>query len=115
MRREVFVAETREEAIRVAAPHLKDRYDTYTKWGQQKTMPDGDNDLSMAFDELAGDRFILGAPDDVAEQIVELHRGLGVNHLVMSMQWSDMPHEQVVDTMHLMAEAVFPKVQKALA
>jgi alkanesulfonate monooxygenase SsuD/methylene tetrahydromethanopterin reductase-like flavin-dependent oxidoreductase (luciferase family) len=78
-------------------------------------MPEGDNDLSMAFDELAGDRFILGAPDDVAAQIVDLNRSLGVNHLIMSMQWSDMPHSQVLDTMHLMAEAVFPKVRKALA
>ena len=114
MRREVFVAETREEAIRVAAPHLKDKYDAYTEWGQQNAMPEGDNDLSMAFDELAGDRFILGSPDDVAEQIVDLNRSLGVNHLIMSMQWSDMPHEQVLDTMNLMAEAVFPKVEKAL-
>ena len=114
MRREVFVAQSREDAIRIAAPHLKDNYDAYTKWGQHKAMPDGDNDLSMAFDELAGDRFLLGSPDDVAEQIVDLNRRLGVNHLVMSIQWSDMPQSQVSDTMHLMAEAVFPRVHKAL-
>ncbi len=50
----------------------------------------------------------------MAAQIVDLNQRLGVNHLVMSIQWSDMPHGQVVDTMHLMAEAVFPKVRKAL-
>ena len=114
MRREVFVAESREDAIRIAAPHIKDKYDAYTLWGQHKAMPEGDNDLSMAFDELAGDRFLLGSPDDVAEQIVDLNRRLGVNHLVMSMQWSDMAQSLVDDTMHLMAEAVFPRVHKAL-
>ncbi len=114
MRREVFVAETRDDALRLAGPYLKQKYDAYTEWGQQKAMPKGDDDLSMAFEELAGDRFIIGSPDEVAEQIAALHRALGVNHLVMSVQWSDMPQSLVKDTMGLLAERVFPQVEQAL-
>jgi len=114
MRREVFVAETRAEAVRIAAPFIKDKYDAYTEWGQQKAMPKGDDDLSMAFNELAGNRFIIGSPDDVTEQIAALNRRLGVNHIVMSIQWSGMPQSQVRETMHLMAERVFPQVRQAI-
>jgi alkanesulfonate monooxygenase SsuD/methylene tetrahydromethanopterin reductase-like flavin-dependent oxidoreductase (luciferase family) len=114
MRRDVFVAETREEAIRLCAPFLKDRYDIYQSWGQQKQMPEGDDDLGMAFEELRANRFIIGSPDDVTEQIADLNRTLGVNHLVMSMQWADMPESMVADTMTLMAERVFPQVEQAL-
>jgi alkanesulfonate monooxygenase SsuD/methylene tetrahydromethanopterin reductase-like flavin-dependent oxidoreductase (luciferase family) len=76
-------------------------------------MPDDDG-LSEVFDELAGDRFLLGSPDEVAEQIVGLARRLGVNHLVMSLQWPGMPHALVLDTMHMLAAEVFPRVRKAL-
>ncbi|MPY69918.1 MAG: LLM class flavin-dependent oxidoreductase [Alphaproteobacteria bacterium] len=114
MRREVFVAGTRAEAIRLCAPYLKDKYDAYQQWGQQKQMPEGDDDLSMVFEELTANRFIIGSPDDVTEQIAELHKSLGVNHLIMSMQWSDMPQSMVDDAMHLMAEKVFPQVEQAI-
>jgi alkanesulfonate monooxygenase SsuD/methylene tetrahydromethanopterin reductase-like flavin-dependent oxidoreductase (luciferase family) len=62
MRREVFVAKTREEALRIAGPYIKKKYDAYDKWGQGDQMPEGDGNLAAAFDELAGDRFIIGSP-----------------------------------------------------
>jgi alkanesulfonate monooxygenase SsuD/methylene tetrahydromethanopterin reductase-like flavin-dependent oxidoreductase (luciferase family) len=114
MRREVFVAKTREEALRLAGPYIKKKYDAYDKWGQGDQMPEGDGDLAAAFDELAGDRFIIGSPDDVTEQIVNLHREIGVNHLIMSIQWADMPHSLTLDTMALLSEQVFPQVRQAI-
>ena len=51
-RREVFVARSREEAIRVCAPYLGAKYAAYQQWGQDQAMPAGDNDLGVAFDEL---------------------------------------------------------------
>ena len=114
MRREVFVANTREDALRLAGPYLKKKYDAYDKWGQGDQMPEGDGDLAAAFDELAGDRFIIGSPDDVTEQIVNLHKEIGMNHLIMSIQWADMPHSLTLDTMALLSERVFPQVQQAI-
>jgi hypothetical protein len=32
----------------------------------------------------------------------------------MSIQWSGMPQSQVKDTMHLLAERVFPQVRQAI-
>jgi alkanesulfonate monooxygenase SsuD/methylene tetrahydromethanopterin reductase-like flavin-dependent oxidoreductase (luciferase family) len=114
MRREVFVAKTREDALRLAGPYIKKKYDSYDEWGQGDQMPEGDGDLAAAFDELAGDRFIIGSPDDVTEQIVSLHREIGVNHLIMSIQWADMPHALTLDTMALLSERVFPQVQQTI-
>ncbi len=113
MRREVFVAATRDEALRLCGPYLAAKYRSYREWGQHEEMPDDDG-LAEAFDELAGDRFLIGDPDEVAQQIIGLNRRLGINHLVMSLQWAGMPHALALDTMRRMAGEVFPKVRAAL-
>ncbi|MDP6567759.1 MAG: LLM class flavin-dependent oxidoreductase [Alphaproteobacteria bacterium] len=110
MRREVFCARGHDEA----APYIKSMYDLYASWGQDKAMAEGDRDISMDYEDLARDRFIVGDPDGVAEEILRYHRALGVNHLIMSAQGVGMPQAQVLETFHLMAEEVFPKVRRAL-
>lgn len=111
-RREVFVAKTRDEAIRLCQPFLAEKYKAYDAWGQSKAMPEDDNDLGVDFDDLVRDRFLIGSPDEVAEQILKFHQATGVNHLVMSVQWPGMPQNMVLDVLHLLAEEVFPKVQQ---
>jgi alkanesulfonate monooxygenase SsuD/methylene tetrahydromethanopterin reductase-like flavin-dependent oxidoreductase (luciferase family) len=76
-------------------------------------MPEGDNDLGLDFDDLMRDRFLVGSPDQVAEQIVNLNKQTGINHLIMSMQWPGMEQGLVLDTISMMAEEVFPRVRKA--
>jgi len=112
--REIFVARTRAEAVRLARPYLEEKYKVYQQWGQQKAMPKGDDDLSLDFDELTRDRFLLGSSDEVAEQIVGYNRRLGVNRMILSVHWVGMPHAQVVDTLNLFATEVMPKVAQAL-
>jgi alkanesulfonate monooxygenase SsuD/methylene tetrahydromethanopterin reductase-like flavin-dependent oxidoreductase (luciferase family) len=112
-RREVFVARTREDALRLCKPFLATKYKAYHEWGQDKAMPEGDNDLGLDFDDLMRDRFLVGSPDQVAEQIVNLNKQTGINHLIMSMQWPGMEQGLVLDTISMMAEEVFPRVRKA--
>ena len=114
IRREVFCAATHEQAVAIAAPYMKSQYDLYHSWGQNKAMAKGDQDITMAYEDLARDRFIVGDPDEVAAEMLRYHSALGVNHIIMSVQGVGMPQGQVLDTFHLMAEEVFPKVQKAL-
>ena len=110
-RREVFVARSREEAIRICAPYLGAKYAAYQQWGQGQAMPAGDNDLGVEFEELLRDRFLLGSPDEVAEAILRLNRATGINHLIMSVQWPGMPQTLVLDELHMLAEEVFPRVR----
>jgi alkanesulfonate monooxygenase SsuD/methylene tetrahydromethanopterin reductase-like flavin-dependent oxidoreductase (luciferase family) len=111
-RREVFVARSRAEAIRLCAPYLSAKYEAYQQWGQNKAMPAGDDDLGLEFDDLIRDRFLLGSPDEVAEQMLALQRATGINHLIMSVQWPGMPQSLVLDELHTLAEEVFPRVRQ---
>ena len=114
MMREIFVATSRDEASRLARPYLEEKYKSYHAWGQDKAMPQGDDDLSLPFEELARDRFLLGSPDEVAEQIAGYNKRLGVNSFVLGLQWVGMPQSQVLDALHLFAEEVMPKVAAAV-
>ena len=77
-------------------------------------MAEGDQNISMDYEDLARDRFIVGDPDEVAGEILRYNRALGVNHIIMSVQGVGMPQTQVLDTFHRLAEEVFPKVRNAL-
>lgn len=114
IRREVFVADSREDAIRLCGPHLAGKYAVYASWGQDKAMPAGDGDLTAAFEDLARDRFLVGSADEVAEQMIALARATGVNHIVMSVQWSGMPQSLALETLQRLAEDVFPRVRRGL-
>lgn len=109
MRREVFVAPSRAEAIRLAQPYLEEKYKAYRAWGQDKVMPVGD-DFDHAFAELLEDRFLLGSATDVAAQMIALNRRLGVNHIVASVHWPGMPNSLALDQLQILAEEVMPLI-----
>ena len=113
IRREVFCAPTHDEAVELAAPYIKGMYDAYKTWGQDKAMPKEDRDITQEYAALARDRFIVGDPDEVAEEYIKYNQKLGVNHIIMSVQGVGMPQGQVLDTLALVAEEVMPKVRAA--
>jgi alkanesulfonate monooxygenase SsuD/methylene tetrahydromethanopterin reductase-like flavin-dependent oxidoreductase (luciferase family) len=113
MRREVFVARSRAEAIRLAQPYLEEKYKAYRAWGQDKVMPQGD-DFDHDFNELLQDRFLMGSPAEVADQIVALNRRLGVNHIVASVHWVGMPNRLALEQIELLATEVLPAVRQAV-
>src|SRR5690349_8500193 len=110
MRREVFVARTRDEAIRRAQPFLEVKYRTYREWGQDKVMPAGD-DFDHGFAELVEDRCLIGSPAVVADRLIDLQRRFGVNHLVASVHWPGMPNSLALEQMQVLAEEVMPTVR----
>ncbi len=111
MRREVFVARTREEALRRCKPGLERKYRAYVEWGQDAPMPEGDT-LDASIDDLIRDRFIIGSPEQVTEDIVKLARATCINHLVVSMHWPGMESSLAMDAMRLFAEEVMPAVRR---
>jgi alkanesulfonate monooxygenase SsuD/methylene tetrahydromethanopterin reductase-like flavin-dependent oxidoreductase (luciferase family) len=112
MRREVFVAQSRKEAIRLARPYLEVKYKTYREWGQDRVMPEGDH-FDHGFDELLEDRFLIGSPSEVAERLIDLKRRFGVNNLVASVHWPGMPNSLALEQMQILAEEVMPAVRRA--
>ena len=112
MRREVFVAESRDEAMRLCEPFLAAKYQAYHSWGQE--IPQDDGGLDQDFASLVGDRFLIGSPDEVAEQILAIRRRTGIDHLVMSTEWSGMPKSLATETIELIAAELIPRVRQGL-
>jgi alkanesulfonate monooxygenase SsuD/methylene tetrahydromethanopterin reductase-like flavin-dependent oxidoreductase (luciferase family) len=113
IRREVFVAPTREEAFRLCAPSLERKYRAYHHWGQDKPMPAGDNDLAQSLAGLERDRFVIGAPDEVTETLAGILRATGANHLIISLHWPGMSFAVANDAMRLFAAEVMPRLREA--
>ena len=106
--KEVCVAATDEEALEVARPYLKDKYDAYVDWGQSDVLPPADT-LRREFAELtAGGRFVLGSPETCAAILADHVDRLGVDHFVCRLQWPGMPQQQVLNSMRLLAREVWP-------
>ena len=70
----------------------------------------GDNNLNLDWEELLDDRFVLGSPEEVTEQILNLHNTLGVNRIIASVQGAGMPQSQVLEALHMLGEEVLPNL-----
>ena len=98
---------TDEEAIEVARPYLDRKYQSYVSWGQSEALPPTDT-LRREWDELRRDRFILGSPETVIEELRGLERRLGVTDLCLRVQWPGMPHAEAMRTLDLFRSEVAP-------
>ena len=105
--REVFVAATTEEAMRVAEPALHQRYKAYSIQGQDLQLPPGDR-FEDTFEALAKDRFILGDVEQCVEE-VRRYEGLGFNYLIIDYHWLDLDDATALATLKLFGEQVMPR------
>ena len=55
---------------------------------------------------------IVGTPDDCLQQVAELQRLTGVDHLATEFGYGGMPHEQAELNMRLFADRVMPVLQR---
>ena len=104
--RELFVAETHEDAIRTARPALHERFRVYARQGQDLQLPPGDR-FEDDFDELAAGRFILGDPQECIEEI-RRYEALGFNYLIIDYHWLDLDDDTAKNTLRLFGERVLP-------
>jgi alkanesulfonate monooxygenase SsuD/methylene tetrahydromethanopterin reductase-like flavin-dependent oxidoreductase (luciferase family) len=55
---------------------------------------------------------VVGTPDDCLQQIAELQRLTGLDHLVVEFGYGGMPHEEAQLNMRMFAERVMPVLQR---
>ena len=108
---ELHVAPTREEAVATAGPYLEGKYAAYAAWGQDKALP-GEESFRVSFDELAKDRFILGSPDDVIQQLEQRIATLDANYFIFRAGWPGMESWKVLKVLELMGKEVLPYFHK---
>ena len=112
MMRELYVAQDRETAYLESQPYLERKYAAYAAWGQDKALP-GNESFSVPYQDLARDRFLLGSPNDVVQEMLRYRDELGVNYLIFRMQWPGMGQEQALRQIELMARDVLPRVKQS--
>ncbi len=104
---ECHVAPTREEAVETARPFLAAKYAAYAEWGQDKVLP-GTESFRVAFEALARDRFLLGTPADVIEQLEARVARLQSNYFILRVSWPGMPHEAALRVIERLGTLVLP-------
>ncbi|MBI2460117.1 MAG: LLM class flavin-dependent oxidoreductase [Candidatus Rokubacteria bacterium] len=107
--REIFVAGSRAEALRLVRPSLERKYQAYVQWGQHRALP-RDDDMTQGFEDLVRDRFILGDPAGCAAEIRRCADLVGATTMIFRVHWPGMPHDAVARAMRLLAEQVRPLV-----
>jgi alkanesulfonate monooxygenase SsuD/methylene tetrahydromethanopterin reductase-like flavin-dependent oxidoreductase (luciferase family) len=110
MMRELYIAEDRETAYLESEPYLGPKYQAYASWGQDKALP-GDESFSIPYQELARDRFLLGSPEEVTQEIRRYEEELDANYLIFRMNWPGMAHQQVLRQIGLMGSEVIPRIK----
>ena len=110
--KELYCAETREQAWADARPFLEEKYRVYVEWGQDKVLPKQEDHLDQGFEALQGDRFIVGDPDDVIEQLERYQQELGANHALLRLQWPgrerSLGQDKVLNSIRLIGKHVIP-------
>ncbi|NMO92950.1 LLM class flavin-dependent oxidoreductase [Actinomycetospora sp. TBRC 11914] len=110
--REVFCADTREQALERARPYLESKYAVYADWGQDRVMPDRES-FRMGFEELADDRFVIGTPDDCTAALSGW-LDLGIDHFVLRTDWPGTPVEHARRSVELLAREVAPALRSSV-
>lgn len=100
--REVFVAETDAAAIDRARPYLYEKFQMYAE----------DTDKSKSkeelFTSLARNRFVVGSPKTVREEIEKYREAFNINYFVLRSRWPGMELDVAADSYRLFAEEVRP-------
>ncbi len=119
-----FCARTEAEARRVCetsfVEYLDHTIDTFVRWGDKKELPPGYEWYAEAakkatsrsgkekFDYLLDNRMILvGTPDTICETVAGFQE-IGATQMISAMQLGRIPHEDVLQSIKLMGEAVIP-------
>jgi alkanesulfonate monooxygenase SsuD/methylene tetrahydromethanopterin reductase-like flavin-dependent oxidoreductase (luciferase family) len=103
MRRELFVAPTRAEAIRRTQTYLEEKYQAYRAWGQGYARRRRFRRRVRRL--VARGRFLLGSSAEVADRLDRLSQRAGVNHIVVSVYWPGMPNSLGPERLNLLAQA----------
>jgi alkanesulfonate monooxygenase SsuD/methylene tetrahydromethanopterin reductase-like flavin-dependent oxidoreductase (luciferase family) len=99
--RVVYVAPHPHTAQREAEAALMQTHSRYRRWGLL-------TDAGSDFAALARDRFIIGEPAQVIDEIQRYRELFGIDYLICRMAMPAIPHAHIARAMRLFAERVAP-------
>lgn len=112
--RNIVVARDKATAIREVGPAIAESYNVFGNWGLFTDVV-GAAKAHPEFEDLIGGRFIIGSPEEAAEDITRIAKVTGCTRLVCRMQWVGMEQKHVMRTIELLGSQVAPLVKKSLS
>lgn len=108
--RQIYVAETEEEAFAIAKPAYDDWYRSILQLWHQRD--DHAYDNFFAWDPcLAGETILIGSVEKVRDQIQELVSLSAINYFVGSFAWGSLSPEQSQRSFDLFASQIVPTIR----
>jgi alkanesulfonate monooxygenase SsuD/methylene tetrahydromethanopterin reductase-like flavin-dependent oxidoreductase (luciferase family) len=105
--RQIFIADTDEEALRVGRAAYDDWYSSITRlWHRHD-----DHSVDQLFDwdlGIAAETVLIGSPQTVAEKAARLFRDGGINYLIGAFAWGSLTPEQCRHSLELFSRHVMP-------
>ena len=108
LRRNILVADTREEAIAEYARVAKGRYLTYAAEGPRRLHARAAGEGVRR--GVAG-HAVIGTPDDVVAALVDLVTTLPVDPLMVRPQWPTMDIEETLQTIERLGREIVPALK----
>jgi hypothetical protein len=101
--RECFVGKNSAHARTVSRGPLLFKYEAYASWGQDHVagVP-----LAERFDEFSDDRFIVGDAHAARDELQRYAETLGVDHLLLRVEWPGLAHGEALDNIERIADVV---------
>jgi alkanesulfonate monooxygenase SsuD/methylene tetrahydromethanopterin reductase-like flavin-dependent oxidoreductase (luciferase family) len=108
LRRELLIANTREQAAQQARERSSLRYRTYQKWRLS-----GENTTAAAAPEEidVDSQFILGSPDEIVDRLGALRDDLGMTDFMFKAHWPGLPHREAMKQVEWFGTDVIPKLR----
>ncbi len=115
--REVYVSEKNEpQAWKDVKKYALVTYGEYYKWGhfldESGRAVDPSNTSFTEFEDKLMDRFVVGNPKECAEKLARIQDRLSITEVLCRMQFQNMPHHMVMNSIELLGEKVMPLLQR---
>jgi alkanesulfonate monooxygenase SsuD/methylene tetrahydromethanopterin reductase-like flavin-dependent oxidoreductase (luciferase family) len=108
LRRNVLVADTREQAVIEYARVAQGRYITYAQRGLDVM---AGTDLEQDFAAAVAGHAVIGTPDDVTKQLTDLVTTLPVDPLLVRPQWPTMDAGETIAAIKRLGTQVVPALR----
>jgi alkanesulfonate monooxygenase SsuD/methylene tetrahydromethanopterin reductase-like flavin-dependent oxidoreductase (luciferase family) len=122
--RDTFLAESEAEARRIVEEPMMSAFN-FANWRGPRIFLDpgetldADTEASLrkklTYDFVRPRALLIGSPDEVVEQLVELHLETSVEQVIFKSSWPGVDHRDTMRSMRLLVEEVLPKVQARVA
>jgi alkanesulfonate monooxygenase SsuD/methylene tetrahydromethanopterin reductase-like flavin-dependent oxidoreductase (luciferase family) len=94
IRREVFMQLDGDHAMKEAERYLMPLYSNLIKHGHGEQLPDDDT-LDPDFEILRRDRFIIGNPREIVDEMAVYEKSLGATEMIVRIGWPGMDATEV--------------------